>query len=345
MKDNKIRLIKQCITSLIAFGFLTYILITTKDMLTRIIVIPFIVFSLSFFIEKILIIFNKKTLAKKFNKICVIAFFVYFFGFIIMWCYTSIKEGAYLQTLFSLPFLVVGIYIGKRKLFDKKDEIKKGRTNSIIKTNIDFRILISSFLVIIVLLSGITMLFFGIRDTYKLNNITKDYIITTGYFNNYDVFDVDEDGITYKLTYIYKVDDKEYSITTDYGTNYIPEPNSSREIKYNPNSPEEAIITGTNSKNGLIYFGAFFTFGSLTFIIAALSVKGCFDKFKIDILGTYIGLLFLMIGVGIILFQTGTTMSLIETIKSFGILIIIPIMFIAVGIIQILKCLLNKKIK
>ena len=37
---------------------------------------------------------------------------------------------------------------------------------------------------------------------------TKDYIITTGYFNNYDVFDADEDGITYKLTYIYKVDGK-----------------------------------------------------------------------------------------------------------------------------------------
>ena len=91
------------------------------------------------------------------------------------------------------------------------------------------------------------MMFFGIRDTYNLKNKTKNYITTTGYFNNYDVFDADEDGITYKLTYIYKVDGKEYSITTDYGTNYIPDENSSREIKYNPNNPKEAVITGTNS--------------------------------------------------------------------------------------------------
>ena len=169
MKDINIRLIKQCITSLVVFAFLTYILIKTKDLLTRIIVIPFIVFSLSFFIEKILIIFNKKTLAKKINKICVIAFLVYFFCFIIMWCYTSIKDGAYLQTLFSLPFWIVGIYIGKRKLFNKKEKINTEKTKTKTKLNIDFRILISAFLVIIVLLSGISMLFFGIKDTYKLN--------------------------------------------------------------------------------------------------------------------------------------------------------------------------------
>lgn len=81
------------------------------------------------------------------------------------------------------------------------------------------------------------------------------------------------------MTYIYKVDGKEYSITTDYGTNYIPDENSSREIKYNPNNPKEAVITGTNSKNSLIYFGAFFTFGALTFVIAfKLAYKSFLDK-------------------------------------------------------------------
>ena len=45
----------------------------------------------------------------------------------------------------------------------------------------------------IVFVSGIVMLFFGIRDTYKLNIKTKGYITTNGYYNNYDV-----------NTYIYK---------------------------------------------------------------------------------------------------------------------------------------------
>ena len=68
-----------------------------------------------------------------------------------------------------------------------------------------------------------------------------------------------------------------------------------------------------------------------------------FDKIKIDVLGTYVGLLFFIIGIGIILFQTGTTTSFIETIKSFGLLMIIPIMFMVVGIIQVVKCLKKKK--
>ena len=339
-----LRNIKQTITAIITSIFLSYIIITTKDLLTRIFVIPFLFFGISFFIKNVCIMFNKKKLAKIFSKINVIVFLVYLFGFITIWCYTSFKNGDYLQILFSIPFWIVGIYIVKKKLFNQKENrnIQKFKTKT--NFNIDFRILISALLVIIVLFSGIAMLFFGIRDTYKLKVKTKEYIVTDGYYNNYDIFKSDEDGTTYKLTYTYTVDGKEYSVTTDYGTNYIPDINSIREIKYNPNNPEEAIITGTNSKNGLIYFGAFFTFGSLTFIIAALSVLGYFDKFKIDILGIYIGLIFFIIGIGIILFQTGTTTSLIETIKSFGLLIIIPIMFVVVGIIQIIKCLLKKKL-
>lgn len=335
-----LRNIKQTITSIIVSIFLSYILITTNDLFTKIIVIPFLLFGISFFIKNLCLMFNKKQLAKLFSKINVIAFLIYLFGFMIIWCFVSIKNRDYLQILFSIPFWLMGIYIIKKRFFNQKVKINNDKNNS--KFNFDFRILISAFLVIIVFLSGIAMMFFGIRDTYNLKVKTKDYITTTGYFNNYDVFDADEDGITYKLTYIYTVDGKEYSITTDYGTNYIPDENSIREIKYNPNNPKEAVITGTNSKNGLIYFGAFFTFGALTFVIAVLSVLGYFDKFKIDILGTYIGLLFFIIGIGIILFQTGTTTSLIETIKSFGFLIIIPIMFIVIGIIQTVKCLIKR---
>lgn len=343
MKKINIRYVKKTISSAIISGLLAYFLFKTNDLFSKIVISLFLVFGISFFVKNVCLILNKNKLAKIFSKVNVVAFLIYFFGFIIMWCYTSLKNGGYLQTLFSIPFWLVGIYIVKKRLFNQKDKINNEKSNTKTKIRIDFRILISALLVGIVFVSGIVMLFFGIRDTYKLNIKTKGYITAIGYFNNYDVFDVDDDGITYKLTYIYTVDDKEYSITTDYGTNYIPEENSSREIKYNPNNPEEAVIIGTNSKNGLIYGGAFFTFGSLTFIIAALTVLGYFDKFKIDILGTYIGFLFLTIGLGIILFQTGTTMSLLETIKSFGLLIAIPIMFIVVGIIQIIKCLVKKK--
>lgn len=342
MKNKSIYL-RKLVTSVFATILLIYFMIKTPS--PKVIFVPFLICGISMISKSISLMMEKKKYATIFDKSFIIGFLLFWFGFIIMWCYTSFKQGNPLQTIFSIPFWIAGIYIVKKKLFKPKEKINNEKLKTKTKLNIDFRILISALLVIIALLSGIAMLFFGIKDTYKLNKKTKDYITTNGYFNNYDVFNVDEDGITYKLTYIYTVDGKEYSITTDYGTNYIPEPNSSREIKYNPNNPEESILTGTNSKNGLIYFGAFFTFGSLTFILAALSVLGYFDKFKVDIVGAYIGLLFFIIGIGIILVQTGTTMSLVKTIKSFGLWMLIPIMFVVVGIYQFIKSLLHKNKK
>lgn len=208
--------------------------------------------------------------------------------------------------------------------------------------NIDIRILITGVLVLISFISGIVMLFFGIRDTYKLKKETKDYITTNGYYYDCEIYNTNTEDITYKLIYIYTVNDKEYKITTDYATNYIPEKNSIRKIKYNPNNPEVAILTGTKGNNILIYGGGFFTFVSFTFILVALSVLGCFDKIKIDVIQTYIGLLFIVIGIGIILLKNGETTSLTETIKAFGLWILIPIMFIVVGTHQFIISLLQK---
>jgi len=335
---NKSVYTRKLISSVFITILLIYFMIKTSS--PKIIFVPFLICAISMIGKSISLIMEKKKYVNIFDKSFTIGFLLFWFGFLIYANYIAIKDKQWQLVAFSLVFWIVGIYFAKKRLVKPKEKTSNEKSKT--KLNIDFRILISALLVIIVLLSGIAMLFFGIMDTYRLNSITKGYIATDGYYRECDIFSSDEDGTTYKLTYVYTVNNKEYSVTTDYGTNYIPEENSSREIKYNPNNPEEAIITGTNSKNGLIYFGAFFTFGSITFILAALSVLGYFDKFKVDILGTYIGFLFFIIGIGIILFQTGTTTSLIETIKSFGLWILIPIMFIIVGIIQIVKCLLKK---
>lgn len=47
---------------------------------------------------------------------------------------------------------------------------------------------------------------------------------------------------------------------------------------------------------GMIFAGAFFTFGAFTFVLVALMVQGYFDKLKIDVLGMYIGILFVVVG-------------------------------------------------
>jgi len=81
---------------------------------------------------------------------------------------------------------------------------------------------------------------------------------------------------------------------------------------------------------GLIFFGGFFAFGAFTFVLGALTVKGCFDKCKVDVLGLYIGILFVAIGGGIIamIYQ-----------QEFGFWIIIPVLMVLAGVYQVIKCL------
>ena len=92
-----------------------------------------------------------------------------------------------------------------------------------------------------------------------------------------------------------------------------------------------------------MYFGGFFTLGAIAFILGALSIKGYFDKIKIDIVGLYLGFVFLIVGIGFIMWQGGITISFFEMIKKLGVWLLIPILFIIVGIFQIIKCLFFKR--
>lgn len=180
------------------------------------------------------------------------------------------KIGGKMKNLaFTIPFWIAGIYIVRKFLFGKnlEEETKKK------ELKLNFSIIISSFLVLLVLIIGSTCLYFGIKDTYKLNKTTKEYMTTNGYFKDYEIYNTSKDGTTYKLLYAYEIDEKEYTISTDYGVGYIPEKNSIREIKYNPDNPSEAILVGTNSSNFLIFFGASFTLGGTVFVLADKTFK------------------------------------------------------------------------
>lgn len=307
--------------------------------------IPFILCGFSLVGKNISLILNKQKYVNVFSKLYTLSFLAFWFGFLVFWGYLCIKDKNYLTILFEIPFLIVGIYMVRKFLFGIKPKDESNNK----KIRFDFKVIVSSFLVLSVLIIGVSCLFFGIRDTYKLNKITREYVVTEGYFTDYKIYNTSKkDGATYKLIYTYKVDEKEYTVATDYGVGYIPEIDSVRRVKYNPNNHSEAVLVGTSGSNFLIYFGAFFTLGGSVFVLAALYIKGVFDKVKIDVMGTYVGFVILIIGIGIILFQNGTTLSLIETIKSMGFWFTIPLLFIILGIFQIIKCLFlvkKKKIK
>ncbi len=338
MKSKNVYLGKS-ISSLVVFVVLLILLLKNHSVLSTLIILPFLFCSLFSIGKNLSFIFGKKKLAAVFGKLFVICFLVLWFGFLIYGSVLLIKGGNYFSLLFTLPFWLAGIYIVYKFLFHKgkKEKSKKKAPK------LSFQIVVTSFLVLVVLIIGTVCLIFGIRDRYQFNKITKNYVETDGYFVDYNIYDVDEDGTTYQLVYTYEVEGNQYKTATDYGVGSIPEINSVRKVKYNPNNPSEAVLSGTNRSNFLIFFGAFFTLGGMVFALGALHIKGVFDGFRFDVIGTFLGFVFLIIGIGIILLQLGTVSSLIEVIQSFGFWIFVPIMFIIIGVFQIVKCLFVKR--
>ena len=61
------------------------------------------------------------------------------------------------------------------------------------------------------LLSGIALLFFGIKNSVSLAIKTKDWFEAPGYFRDYSIYDIDDDGeTTYRLKYVFYSGGTEY---------------------------------------------------------------------------------------------------------------------------------------
>ena len=252
------------------------------------------------------------------------------------------KNKQYFYLVFTIPFCVFIVYMIHKCFLSVNSNSKKSNK----KDGFNFKIGVSYILVASILLVGIICLFIGIKDIYYTNKKTKNYLTTTAYYDSYEIYDSnDGNNTTYRLIYVYEVNDNKYTIKTDYGSGSIPDMNSERKIKYNPKNPSDAIFLGTNKNSMLIYFGAFFFLGGMVFVLGFLYILGVFDKIKINLLGLYIGIVSITVGIGILGIKLGELSSLISVIKQMKFWILIPIMFIIVGIFQIIKCLFFKRLE
>lgn len=105
-----IKFIKNTVTAFSASLILGYALVTTKDLLTRIVVIPFLIFSVCLLAKNICLIFGKEKIAKKLSMIQSAAFFLYYFGFLICWDCVAFKNRDFMSILFSLLPWIAGIF-------------------------------------------------------------------------------------------------------------------------------------------------------------------------------------------------------------------------------------------
>ena len=107
---------KKLISSIVITGLLSYVLFSTDSMLTRIIVVPFLAFSAAWFLKYVFLALKKPKAAAVMGKVYVIAFTVYWFGFLIAWDYLSIVNRNYVSLLASLILWIGGGWIICRKL-------------------------------------------------------------------------------------------------------------------------------------------------------------------------------------------------------------------------------------
>lgn len=241
----------RMISSIFITALLVYFMI--KSTSPKIIFVPFLICSLSMTGKSLGLILNKEKIAVLFDKLFKAGFFLFWFGFLIAFCYISIRDKKYSMLALTIPFWFAGIYFLKRKLFPSDKEKQEKSKFNLIK-------FAGAGLVFAALFAGLLLLIFGIIKAEKI----------------------------------------------------------------------------------MIFAGAFFILVAGVFVLLALTSTGCFDKIKTDVLGLYVGIVFTLIGIGIPAFKFTETLSLLKTVQAFGLWIFVPILMLAAGVFQIIKCIRKK---
>ncbi len=188
---------------------------------------------------------------------------------------------------------------------------------------------------------------FGGMENQQLQS--EGYLVTEGYYESADLHSEAEydpvknkhTSATYYLTYRYEVEGDVYRITTDYATGVLPKEGSTREIRYDPQDPSRAIISGAGRNSGLLLGGIMFTVIPLIIIFGALFYFGIL-KNGAQLLEFFMGTVMAVIGYGAI-YGMSNGFSIIRAFKNVGIICVIPCLMILAGVYQMLRILFRKK--
>ena len=206
-------------------------------------------------------------------------------------------------------------------------------------------------LLVICLLCGILMLFLGISGVMRTNREMKGYETVQGYLLDYRLYEKGEydpekkeqTSDTYTLIYNYTVDGKEYTVSTDYGASFVPSIGSTKEIKYNPQNPQEAIVTGTNQNTAMIFGGLFFLAVPLVFLLV---LSGVLQKLSSKVIEIGLGMLLVLLGYGTLFVISGTFSVwgiAAYIMESFTLPLLIPLLLLAIGVLVFLRSLFQQK--
>ena len=167
---------------------------------------------------------------------------------------------------------------------------------------------------------GICVLAFGIIGILKEKKRTENYETVQGYCSEHVYSYTNDDGNSYyRWTYSYMADGQEYSVTTNFDANFYPAIGSKRIIKYNPARPGEAFIPGMSFHHIAVLTGIIITAVTLINLLNTF-VKYC----PVDLCG--------IVG----------SFSVPSAYAALGYVVILPGIFIAVGICVAIRSLFRK---
>ena len=115
---------KRFITYIFAVIVLAKVLLQSSNTMSKLIVIPFLIFAIALCVKDVFMLMNKKLWAEKAKKVYEIEFFVYWFGFLIYWDYQNLMSGNYSAVLFSIIFWLGGGFFVYKRFTRKKENSK-----------------------------------------------------------------------------------------------------------------------------------------------------------------------------------------------------------------------------
>lgn len=112
--ENKNIYVRKLVSAVFITMFLIFLMMKTLNF--KIIFLPFILCAISEIGKSVFVIIEKNKWVNIFDKLFVIGFLLFWFGFLIFVDYIALNEEQWLLLIFSLIFWIAGIYLGKKRL-------------------------------------------------------------------------------------------------------------------------------------------------------------------------------------------------------------------------------------
>lgn len=202
---------------------------------------------------------------------------------------------------------------------------------------------VAAALLILCVLAGLGMLAGGIADTVHLRRTTAHYQRTQGYLTDVQPYTTHREQPSYQLFYAYTVAGQSYTVATDYGVAaaQLPAPGSTHSILYDPQQPARSVVDGPNHTHLLVLVGLLFISVPGIFLLFLFLSTERGSHVRQTSIDRCIGVIFIVLALGIFYAQAGT-LSPRAILASFNLWMLVPLLFIAVGVLCLARGLFKQ---